>query len=395
MRQVLKRHAKIQRGAGAGERRGERCEVGTQQLTVANSVVAEPESGVAAMGFVIELAEPNGRESVVRVTTHDGTAVSGLDYEPVDLTVTFAPEETIQIVYVPILADELSEDVETLVLLADPIDNVAVVRPIAIGEIRDRPPVLGRPNVPPPTPPADIGVVCVYVSNAIICSYAPEIPGTPYPYPYVPMPPIPMRPADPAPEPMPPLVIPESELHDHDHEHAPGYVTDPLLAPPHMQRDVNRNGDVSAIDAIIVINSLRYDEKDRSPRNDANGDGRVSALDALSIINHLSRVSGGEGEQYQPGVTSTLAISGSSREGWTRELVDNESIRLRADGTGFAATSHEEAFREHAKSSGDGPTIGLVPTEIGESDVERIALDRVTSDLAGIQLAHGAFESTQ
>jgi hypothetical protein len=65
--------------------------------------------------------------------------------------------------------------------------------------------------------------------------------------------------------------------------------------------DVNGDGKISSLDALVVINAIN-----RAPANggtptslsvsatklDVNGDGRVSAIDALRVINHLNRESG-------------------------------------------------------------------------------------------------------
>ena len=69
--------------------------------------------------------------------------------------------------------------------------------------------------------------------------------------------------------------------------------------------DVNGDGQVSALDALIIINDLsRSGDRelvagidDGIPDVDVNFDGRVSALDALHVINDLSRQSNGEAEQ--------------------------------------------------------------------------------------------------
>ncbi|MEM6978064.1 MAG: endo-1,4-beta-xylanase [Planctomycetota bacterium] len=53
--------------------------------------------------------------------------------------------------------------------------------------------------------------------------------------------------------------------------------------------DVNADGQVTAMDALQVINLVNAGES--SPSHDVNSDGDVSALDALQIINHLNTVS--------------------------------------------------------------------------------------------------------
>ena len=74
----------------------------------------------------------------------------------------------------------------------------------------------------------------------------------------------------------------------------PASIYDPL--------DVNRDGKVSALDALVIINDLSQKQNqsvglesvagsfDQGNENyDANGDGKVSSLDALHVINHLSQ----------------------------------------------------------------------------------------------------------
>ncbi|QDV45053.1 peroxidase [Stieleria neptunia] len=54
--------------------------------------------------------------------------------------------------------------------------------------------------------------------------------------------------------------------------------------------DVNDDGEVSAVDALIIINSINRDGGDDAQRfTDVNNDGRRSALDALRVINRIGR----------------------------------------------------------------------------------------------------------
>lgn len=66
--------------------------------------------------------------------------------------------------------------------------------------------------------------------------------------------------------------------------------------------DVDGNGSVSALDALLVINDLSRSQSDSAEssaeneersRTDVNEDGDVTAVDALVIINHLSRQESG------------------------------------------------------------------------------------------------------
>ncbi|MEO1617356.1 MAG: NF038122 family metalloprotease [Planctomycetota bacterium] len=81
-------------------------------------------------------------------------------------------------------------------------------------------------------------------------------------------------------------------------------TVDATLTPDDLdvrQRDVNADGNVSALDALMVINRLsRMDGAEgeqvgekfiADSRYDVNADGRVTALDALSIINFLNQSS--------------------------------------------------------------------------------------------------------
>ena len=75
-----------------------------------------------------------------------------------------------------------------------------------------------------------------------------------------------------------------------------------------LPQDVNADGVVSPIDALLVINDLSREstgegeDTGRSSQyyTDVNGDEQVTAIDALQVINYLTRqsnTSGGEGEQ--------------------------------------------------------------------------------------------------
>ncbi len=74
---------------------------------------------------------------------------------------------------------------------------------------------------------------------------------------------------------------------------------------PNLELDVNADGIISPIDALLVIdyiNSARPVDLPGSgvvapPYFDTNGDEKVTSIDALLIINYLNtRIGGGEGE---------------------------------------------------------------------------------------------------
>ena len=73
--------------------------------------------------------------------------------------------------------------------------------------------------------------------------------------------------------------------------------------------DVNADSAVTALDAILVINSLSVLNTDslddgRIDEMDVNQDGTLSALDALVVVNHLSRASVPQAESIAPAVRS-------------------------------------------------------------------------------------------
>ena len=51
---------------------------------------------------------------VVRISTMDGTALSGSDYESVNITITFDPDNTRILVPVPVLEDDIDEEDEDI-----------------------------------------------------------------------------------------------------------------------------------------------------------------------------------------------------------------------------------------------------------------------------------------
>lgn len=69
--------------------------------------------------------------------------------------------------------------------------------------------------------------------------------------------------------------------------------------------DVNGDGRLSSIDALLVINALNSESAARSPNHDVNCDGRVSAIDALLIINALNSGSNGNSGNTNSSGTNT------------------------------------------------------------------------------------------
>ncbi len=86
-----------------------------------------------------------------------------------------------------------------------------------------------------------------------------------------------------------------------DNDIAPVLTVNPAAAASTIPQDVNGDGDVTALDALVVINHLNrmsaegtHSVLDTNTRMDTNGDGHVSAGDALSVINYLGQMSQAE-----------------------------------------------------------------------------------------------------
>lgn len=113
-------------------------------------------------------------------------------------------------------------------------------------------------------------------------------------------------------------VVPQRVIHEYDQPTRFVDVTtgsnQPLVfsaervaSPRHntaLGADVNGDGGVAAVDALVVINDLQRNgsrllgpDETAGPHVDVNDDGAVTALDALKVINELGQLpAGGEGE---------------------------------------------------------------------------------------------------
>jgi hypothetical protein len=98
---------------------------------------------------------------------------------------------------------------------------------------------------------------------------------------------------------------------------APGAVTNPWQNTA-LPADVDNNGRVEPVDALILINDINL----RGPRGlpqfvvapdtlppflDVSADGQLTSVDVLSVVNHLNQQGAGEGEAASPGRTLPAA----------------------------------------------------------------------------------------
>ncbi len=112
------------------------------EISAADNTAPEPGAGSLVAQIDVSLSGPNGFRSLdaplagrrgqpvtVNYATADGTATAGEDYTPVDGTITFDPADpvTTRSVGIPILADAVVDDGETVLLhLTAPVNGVLV-----------------------------------------------------------------------------------------------------------------------------------------------------------------------------------------------------------------------------------------------------------------------------
>ncbi|MCX7061092.1 MAG: hypothetical protein NTZ11_09415, partial [Gammaproteobacteria bacterium] len=105
-------------------------------LSIADASTLEGNSGTKALQFAVSLSAAAATTVSVRVTTSNGTAISGSDYTGGSLTVTFAPGETLKVGNVGIRGDVVTEPDETfLVTLSSPTGGASLARAQATGTI--------------------------------------------------------------------------------------------------------------------------------------------------------------------------------------------------------------------------------------------------------------------
>ncbi len=103
---------------------------------------------------------------------------------------------------------------------------------------------------------------------------------------------------------------------------------------PANRLDVNNDGFVSAIDALLVINDMNNngarplssggEGEGGTTHNfiDVNGDRYVTAIDALMVINHLNGAAGGEGEMVSSDLASEAQLMDFSTDDVVTETLD-------------------------------------------------------------------------
>jgi hypothetical protein len=189
-------------------------------------------------------------------------------------------------------------------------------------------------------------------------------------------------------------------------------VLESLNQNPRNRFDVNNDGFVSPIDALIVINHLNARPVSSLPATiaatlpvtlpanymDVDASGFVSAIDILQVINFLNTRVGGGSPEGESGKTSQVASLATPTifvppSGTTDvEVLNQKSVRAFVQGqlnTYSVQTKTESAFSSvsgvlEASDSDEESTIALVAFEITAEELRSSKEDTLDSVLEGV-----------
>ncbi len=113
----------------------------------------------------------------------------------------------------------------------------------------------------------------------------------------------------------------------------PGEILTPTVVQfsnrVYLSSDVNRDGSVTALDALSIINQLNADNSLMALGFDINGDDKVSALDALMVINQIDQTNAFSQEPQVAPVAFNIEDLNqvfASEEDWRRRLPFERSL---------------------------------------------------------------------
>ncbi len=245
-------------------------------LYIEDAVQLEPRQGSEFIDVSVYLSKPALSDVSFRITTTPKTATNGdgsskddnRDFEGVDLRLVIPAGETSTTIPVSLFADRFQEQSENFSAVLSEVDQATTVRDQAIVEIVDGPIVLGSP-VQKRLKRAPEQLEVIYISLHTI-----------------------------GPTEFPPPAPPPQQ---------PTLIVGELLASVFRRADVTRDGFVSALDALQVVNYLNSGTATRSPL-DVSGDNLVSALDVLLIVNEINSGNSVAGEGEFLGAKSYLEL---------------------------------------------------------------------------------------
>lgn len=121
---------------GAGN---DQLDSGDQSLVISDATVGvEGNSGISAVAtFTVTLSRPSALTVTADVSTIDGTATGGLDYQILNSSISFAPGELTQTISVPIIGDTLPEANETFFVVLTNVSNAVATDAVGTAVIDD------------------------------------------------------------------------------------------------------------------------------------------------------------------------------------------------------------------------------------------------------------------
>lgn len=162
--------------------------------------------------------------------------------------------------------------------------------------------------------------------------------------------------------------------------------------------DVNNDGRVSALDALIVINRLNRDEASALPTPTANepfggfyfdvsGDNHATALDALRVINHLNRSDGAAATAEGEPAGALLAASGSAVTAENGVVPEPRTGRSELSNWSQDAERHVADVATAQRATGSGAHEAAIRDLFG-GDSEPIGPAIATDEIAGALTAN-------
>jgi chitinase len=106
-------------------------------LSIADAFLTEGDAGAAMMNFTVSLSAAASEALVVQYGTADGSALTGLDYQGMSGSLTFAPGETSKILSFAVLGDTQREGTETFTVNLTAPGGARLLDGSALGTILD------------------------------------------------------------------------------------------------------------------------------------------------------------------------------------------------------------------------------------------------------------------
>lgn len=107
------------------------------ELLLSGGGVVEGDGGTVDLTFTVALSAPSGRPVTVSLATADAGATAGVDYLPLEASLTLEPGQTVALVAVEVVGDLIDEDDEALRLLVVAVQHALPATPEAVGIIVD------------------------------------------------------------------------------------------------------------------------------------------------------------------------------------------------------------------------------------------------------------------